>query len=176
MSCQKWIDAKVRDPEHWMVNLNGLQKYMKCLCEEKQPSVVCQSLHPDEVRAAAMQIADSMSQLPVPGHRRTTPEGVKDQLQIAQERGVQLASEHANSSWITLGPCDIPFECTICAWNKCKSIPFPKTSKNPTGKDSLAEVEVTYLAKLGKPGKFSKFLWMMNLVGKISKMSESLNL
>lgn len=159
-----------------MVNLNGLQKYMKCLCEEKQSSVVCQSLHPDEVRAAAMQIADSMSQLPVPGHRRTTPEGVKDQLQIAQERGVQLASEHANSSWITLGPCDIPFECTICAWNKCKSIPFPKTSKNPTGKDSLAEVEVTYLAKLGKPGKFSKFLWMMNLVGKISKMSESLNL
>ena len=100
MSCQKWIDAKVRDPEHWMVNLNGLQKYMKCLCEEKQPSVVCQSLDPDEVRAAAMQIADSMSQLPVPGHRRTTPEGVKDQLQIAQERGVQLASEHAGLHWV----------------------------------------------------------------------------
>lgn len=60
-SCEKWSEMQERDPDHWFINNEGAASYVDCLCEAKEPSLVCYARHKSGIQSAMLAFSEKLS-------------------------------------------------------------------------------------------------------------------
>lgn len=106
-TCASYEELLVRDPNHWIIQHNGYQLFMQCLCNVSDPAIICEHKHKDTLQEMNTELRSRLLQI------RGSPESLEEAL--AKDFHEYLG----NATGVLFGPCDTPFACEVCAGTVC---------------------------------------------------------